>query len=350
MNKKDRQSRILSLLTENAADELLTTDSLAQELDISAVTIRRDLKELADAGLIQRQHGGLTQLKAQTRTQRIGLLLVTDSGKYSNPFRNEVLEGADEALQKLGYNMSFVKTSLEVSTKDQIRNLLLTHPVEGLLVLGGLDAVMFAHWKSFITNIVATPLYISSEAATVFFDGFDGIQQMIDHLCTLGHRRIAFVTGSIYTGQTDPRKQAYLAGILARELEQDRELLVEIDQGLEGWIPTIGEHGAQRLMKLAKPPDAIMCASDQIAFGVLQWLQANGYRVPKDVAVTGFDNLRESSLTVPALTTVHVHKKLLGRLAIEFLHRRIVNPTDPPLQVYTPTSLVIRQSCGASFT
>ncbi|MBI1257027.1 MAG: DeoR family transcriptional regulator [Chloroflexi bacterium] len=347
MNKKDRQNRILSLLTENAADALLTTDSLARELNTSAITIRRDLKELADAGLIQRQHGGLTQLKSQVRTQRIGLLLVTDSGKYSNPFRNEVLEGADEAIQQFGYNMSFVKTSLEVSTNDQIRSLLLTHPIEGLLVVGGLNSMMFAHWKSFITNIVATPLYISAEADTVFFDGFAGIQQMIGHLYKLGHRRIAFITGTIYTGHTDPRKQAYLAGILGKGLEQEHELLVEIDQGVGGWIPTIGEQGAQQLMNLAKPPDAIMCASDQIAFGALQWLQANGYRVPTDVAVTGFDNLRESSLTIPALTTVHVHKKLLGRLAVEFLHRRIANPNDPPLQVYTPTSLVIRQSCGA---
>lgn len=94
-------------------------------------------------------------------------------------------------------------------------------------------------------------------------------------------------------------------------------------------------------------PDAIMCASDAIALGALQWLQANGYRIPDDVAVTGFDNIPDASLTYPPLTTVHLHKHLLGRLAAEQLHRCIEHPNDPPLIVVTPTSLVIRRSCGA---
>jgi LacI family transcriptional regulator len=90
-----------------------------------------------------------------------------------------------------------------------------------------------------------------------------------------------------------------------------------------------------------------MCASDAIALGAMQWLQANGYNIPKDVAVTGFDNIPDAQLAYPPLTTVHLHKRLMGRLAAEQLHRCIECPDDPPLTVVTPTSLVVRSSCGA---
>jgi LacI family transcriptional regulator len=102
------------------------------------------------------------------------------------------------------------------------------------------------------------------------------------------------------------------------------------------------------LMEQHQPPDAIDCASDHIAIGAMQWLNQNGYRVPDDVAITGFDNIPGSEFTIPPLTTVHVHKELMGALAVERAIRQIENPGEVPLQITTPTSIVIRQSCGAT--
>jgi len=80
----------------------------------------------------------------------------------------------------------------------------------------------------------------------------------------------------------------------------------------------------------------------------MQWLHQNGFRVPEDIAVTGFDNIADSEFTIPPLTTVHVHKRLIGSLAAERVIRRIENPDEVPLQIVTPTSVIIRQSCGAT--
>jgi LacI family transcriptional regulator len=99
-------------------------------------------------------------------------------------------------------------------------------------------------------------------------------------------------------------------------------------------------------MQLSNPPDAIVCASDRIAIGEIQWLHQHGLHVPDDVAVTGFDDLPESAFTIPSLTTVHIHKQLMGELAAERVARRIENENEIPLFIQTPTHLVIRQSCG----
>jgi DNA-binding LacI/PurR family transcriptional regulator len=69
--------------------------------------------------------------------------------------------------------------------------------------------------------------------------------------------------------------------------------------------------------------------------------------VPDDIAITGFDNIADSAFTAPSLTTVHVHKQLMGELAAERVVKRIENEDEIPLLIQTPTHLVIRQSCGS---
>lgn len=79
---------------------------------------------------------------------------------------------------------------------------------------------------------------------------------------------------------------------------------------------------------------------------MIQWLHQNKFRVPEDVAVTGFDDIPESAFTVPALTTVHVHKQLMGALTTKRVVKRIENGQEIPLHIQTPTRLVIRHSSG----
>lgn len=95
-------------------------------------------------------------------------------------------------------------------------------------------------------------------------------------------------------------------------------------------------------MQMPNPPDAIVCASDLIAIGAIQWLHQHNLRVPDDVAVTGFDDIAESAFTIPPLTTVHVHKQLMGELVAERVVKRIENEQEIPLFIQTPTHLVIR--------
>ncbi|MEM6430626.1 MAG: substrate-binding domain-containing protein [Deinococcota bacterium] len=347
MNKQERQSKILETVRGNGVD-VLSTRNLAEVFDVSEITIRRDLQDLASEGLIQRQHGGVStpQVQPATLTQ-VGILLASRHGKFSHPFFNKLLEGADSKLQDLSLHAAFVKTFAEVDTPEAVEMLLKQHPIEGLMVFGGLNSERVARWQTHVKHIVmATPQLPGFDC--VVMDGYNGIQLMIDHLISLGYTRLGFIVGRSLSGQLDDRLEGYLAGLAKHQLEADPDLIFEMPHELELFPSKIGQQGAEQFMSSTTPPEVIVCASDMIALGVMQWLRDNNYRIPEDVAVTGFDDISEARRTFPPLTTVKVYKKLMGSLVAELLKRRIDNPDDPTITTMTPCSLIVRHSCGSN--
>jgi DNA-binding LacI/PurR family transcriptional regulator len=295
-------------------------------------------------GLLRRHHGGASVIPSRQEPIRkeIGIVLVSTTGKYSDPFFNAILEGADYRLQELGYRISYINTQSEIRTPDQARNLLESHPVDGIILVGYVSTESIEYLKTNVRALVQTIESLGSDLDTVSFDGYHGMRKMIDHLVKLGHKRLGFIAGD-----ADMRQKAFMDGVQAHGLSDSLELRVLVSFGLDGWTPELGHIGTEQLMQLSTPPDAIVCASDRIAIGAIQWLHQHNIRVPADIAVTGFDNITESAFTVPPLTTVHVHKQLMGRLAAERAVKRIESTEEIPLLIQTPTHLVIRQSCGS---
>ncbi len=108
-----------------------------------------------------------------------------------------------------------------------------------------------------------------------------------------------------------------------------------------------GRQGAQALLDAGgELPDALICANDQMAIGVLRALADKGIRVPDDIAVVGFDDIFPASLCDPPLTTVHQAIRKLGERACERLIQRIADPTLRATMEILPTELVLRSSCG----
>jgi DNA-binding LacI/PurR family transcriptional regulator len=347
MTKQQRHRSVLELLEKYGSDHVVSTRELSEHLGVSEMTVRRDLHEMDRAGLIQRQHGGATLPYTTGKLAglhgQVGILLTTGKDKYTDPFFNEVLQGADNKLQKSGYRTAFVLSFAEVYTKEQAQDLLNHYPVAGIILIGAHFSRSVEYLKNHLKVIVSTNYSLGPEHDAVLLDGDRGIHTVVNHLAQSGRQRLGFITG-----YHDSREEGFIKGIKAHRLPEDAELRVRLVQrGFEAWKPEIGQQGAEILMRLPEPPDAIVCASDLIAIGAIQWLHKNGYKVPEDVAVTGFDNIFGAEFTVPPLTTVHVHKRFIGELAAERAIRRIENPDEIPLQICTPTYLVVRESCGS---
>lgn len=345
MNKLERQTHIIRLIEQSPEKHLLETRELAEQFGVSEMTVRRDLQELSFKGLVRRQHGGVSPSPSAVVREKkeIGVLLAFIKGKYSDPFFNAVLEGVDHKLQELDCRLAYIKPHSEVRTAVQVYDLLKSNPTHGIIFLGPLpkhDSMEYL--KANMRALVATTESIGPTYDTVTFDGYHGIRDMVDHLVKCGYRRLGFITG-----HHDFRRKAFLDGVKAHNLPADANLCVTAPFGDDGWTPKLGHLGAEHLMNLAKPPDAIVCASDLIAIGAIQWLHQHNIRVPNEVAVTGFDDIPESAFTTPALTTVHVHKQLIGELTVERVVKRIEDENVIALRVQTPTHLVIRQSCGS---
>jgi LacI family transcriptional regulator len=109
-----------------------------------------------------------------------------------------------------------------------------------------------------------------------------------------------------------------------------------------------GEDAGLAMLSMGRDwlPDAVVCANDQMAIGMLQALSAAGLRVPDDLAVVGFDDIFPGSLCDPPLTTVHQPMRLLGERACTRLLERITRPSMRTKVETLPTELVLRSSCG----
>ena len=174
---------------------------------------------------------------------------------------------------------------------------------------------------------------------TVSVDNRWGIERALEHLMGLGHRRIAFISGRPL-GDIEERQAAYQDWALAQGADLPRGYLQHVPND-----PAAGERALGTLLRLADPPTAVVCSTDQLAIGVLHGAATLGVRVPDDLSVTGFDDLPLSVFAVPALTTVRMPVRAMAARAVEMAIKAVPLPGGPVVEVLRP-ELIVRASSG----
>jgi LacI family transcriptional regulator len=166
-----------------------------------------------------------------------------------------------------------------------------------------------------------------------------GADQAMQHLLSLGHRRIAAVTGPAGWQATEDRRRGYYAALAGAGILPDAELEVEGDFEIAG-----GVRAGEELFDLRNPPTAVFAFNDLLAIGVIQAARSRGLRVPEDVSVVGFDDLEFATIVTPPLTTVRQPLAEMGRTAVSMLVRLLENKRFETLHVQLGTRLVVRES------
>ncbi|PWH15103.1 MAG: hypothetical protein DDG60_06630 [Anaerolineae bacterium] len=196
-----------------------------------------------------------------------------------------------------------------------------------------------AHFSN--VPLAATALEVE-RTPSLMVDSVGGMRMLIRHLIeTHGYRRIAFIRGPKGQIEAEQRLFAYREELKAHGIEYDEKLVTQGD-----YSPESGRNAIKKLVEDRKVKfDAVAAANDRMAFGAMEALRSYGLNIPLDVAVTGFDDIREArSLGVP-LTTVRQPFYDLGKNTFETLLKVIEGDTEPTLTTI-PTSLVVRWSCG----
>jgi DNA-binding LacI/PurR family transcriptional regulator/signal transduction histidine kinase len=226
----------------------------------------------------------------------------------------------------------------DLAKPDQLDGLLLTSDVAY-----GTKPEELKAFSELYEGIPIVTQSVEIDGASVFIpDNAEGMRAAVRHLIEEhGYKRIAFIRG--IEGQLDAKQrfQAYKDELKAHNLRFDENLVVDGDYTNESGRAAIRVLLDERRLRF----QAVVAANDSMAFGALDALQQRGVRVPDDVAVTGFDDLREAQATGVPLTTVRQSFYTAGKHALEALLRRIQGDTIPRVTV-TPTQLLIRWSCG----
>lgn len=173
-------------------------------------------------------------------------------------------------------------------------------------------------------------------------DNFLGGVEITKHLVALGHRSFAFIgqadeSAPEFKGRFDGFMTVIAqAGFDTSKVVQKNAISTELSGYKAAMEILSGEH-----------PNAIVCASDLIAMGAIRAIRSKGLKVPRDIAVVGYDNIQISQFASTPLTTVHQNTQVAGELLVSNLLKLIHN--EPVTDYLMPPELIIRQSCGYGF-
>jgi DNA-binding LacI/PurR family transcriptional regulator/serine phosphatase RsbU (regulator of sigma subunit) len=217
---------------------------------------------------------------------------------------------------------------------------------DGLIISGTLkNFISETEFAKFMERFNGLPTVSLAPALahipTLVVDNTSGIKSLISHLaCDHKCRKFAFIGGPKGNLDADERLDLFRKYLDEYNLKCDEAMVIAGDFSRSG-----GYKAAVELIKKNIDFDALLAANDETALGAIQALLDNDIRVPEDVAVTGFDNIEESELTTPPLTTVRQPFKEIGRTAVELLLAKM-RGEEVPMRTSLQTPLIIRQSCG----
>jgi LacI family transcriptional regulator len=214
--------------------------------------------------------------------------------------------------------------------------LLTTDRIEGMIVLGQMSKKYLNMLKTFNKPILYMDFYDEDiQEDAVISDSVFGSGILTNYLIHKGHKEIAFVGSIRSTSSIMDRYIGYYKSMLAAGLETKKEWLIE-DRDDEG--------DKIELILPKKMPTAFVCNSDAVAFDLVKKLQKEGYRVPEDVSVVGFDNFIYSEMSSPKITTYGVDTDAMVINAIRIILEKIENPNYSVGRVLVAGTLIERHS------
>jgi DNA-binding LacI/PurR family transcriptional regulator len=274
------------------------------------------------------------------QTWSVGLLLAD----VSNPFFPAVVRGIEDVLWGKQYNLVLCNTDYNKDKEAAYLRHLLDKQLDGLILASTAsdsDDVLELQARG-VPFVMLNRRHVSARTHYVGMDNAGGVGAAIEHLLTLGHRRIAFIKGRADSSAAQERFQGYRAALREAGIRFDPALVAQGDYTIES-----GHAAAGGFMRLARLPTAIVSANDFMAVGAMAQFKERGIRVPDDVSVIGFDDIFVSALPWIELTTVRPQSWQLGASAAELLLEQIGRRGGaPPREIVLENELILRATAG----
>ena len=302
---------------------------------------RRQVEEAIEA--LQYSPNGLGRNLRRLETKKILVVLST----ISNQFHSRIVRGLEDRAVEHGYTVLIGTTRDRLETLLRYFEMIQTREVDGTIF-------MSTHFcKPEETDFLKQeyPIVCACEPmpdGRVPYVGIDDKQAARDaaeYLIACGHRRIGLICGGKQT--KDTYGSSYLREKGFREVMEENGLpLPETDIFREGLTYNSGKRAARQMIDQKSLPEAVFACSDAAALGLIRELYTNGYAVPRDISVMGFDNTAMSEVFYPSVTTVSQPQYEIGRQAMDLLLARIEGKGGER-RLLLPHEIICREStCG----
>jgi LacI family transcriptional regulator len=333
---------------------MTTIRDLAKLSGVSVATVSRVFNGYADVSPATRErvlrlaeeHDYTPTAAARTlvmqRSHVVGVVLSTGPNHpdLQHPFFQEVLVALRHRLGDGGFDLLLLATEHDDASRSYLSRCR-AHRVDGVVLMGvdRNDPDVRKLVLSSIPCIAVDVDLVGRHAGYVVSDNHDGAAQAVRHLHSLGHSRIATITGMMTTKAGVDRLVGFRSELERLDLPYRDGYVQEGDFYVES-----GYEAMRTLLALPEPPTAVFAASDLMAVGALRAVEESELSVPRDISVVGFDDIQLARLLHPALTTIRQDKAGLGIVAAEAVLHMIEGDGAAPPVVTLPVELVVRAS------
>ncbi|WP_439133293.1 LacI family DNA-binding transcriptional regulator [Pseudomaricurvus sp.] len=277
------------------------------------------------------------------RTNNV-VVLVPD---ISNPFFSAVIQGIEIKASEMGYRILLGDT-LQSSEREQAYvQLVRQRQADGLICLG--SEVPVASETNTRKSDPVVPVVMACEyigppsVPSVVINNSLAAQEMVDHLLSLGHKRIGYINGPKDSPLCEQRLAGYQAALANAGLPSKPSLIEQGDYSLGA-----GYEATCRLLKQHSKPTALFCASDEMAIGAMHAARDLGLDIPSQLSIAGFDDIDSATYCYPPLTTVHQPRSDIGKMAMTLMLEALAETPALPKQVILPHQLMVRGSSAVA--
>jgi DNA-binding LacI/PurR family transcriptional regulator len=267
------------------------------------------------------------------RTQTIGILVP----QLGDGYHTQVLSGMGDHLMEAGYFYFTAHHRHRENLIEEYTRMLLGRGAEALIAIDTrlehpspvpVVAVAGNHSVSGVTNVVLDHRFAA--------------ELILTHLHSLGHRSIAFMRGQPFSSDSEERWRCLVmvAGQIGIPIKP--ELIVQLDRDISS--PELGYPAMQQLLTGAKSFSAVVAFNDMSAIGAIRALQDFGLKVPQDISVIGFDDIKAAEFNNPRLTTVRQPLSNMGRIAAQCVLNRLHGSERYRKQIVVEPELIVRES------
>lgn len=331
-----------------------TIDDVARKAGVSIATVSRVINKTGQVAesTVARVMSAVAELQysphaaarglASKRTNTIGLVLRDISGDFFGP----MLRGIESATREYGFDLLIHCTYSSQLGESHHSYPLGEHNSDGIIVFtNSLDEseIQRLYKSQFPLVLLHRSPPAGLDIPFVAFENKTGARNLVDYLIEKrGYRRIAFLRGPDEAEDSYWRELGYRESLAAHNIEFDPRLF-----GVGGFNENQAYSAVSTLLSQKLHFDAIFAGDDDSAIGALHALTDAGIRVPKDVALVGFDDIRPSRYLTPPLTTVRAPIETAGYESVRQLIN-LIQSGKAEKETLLPTELIIRRSCGAT--
>ena len=336
----------------------VTLKDIAQKVGFSITTVSRalagydDVAEETRRKIVEaaREMGYYPDFTARSlrkgKTNTIGFVIPATERYLSDPFFLELLSGIGDGAAEQGFDL-LVSTCKPLEPEERLtyERIVRGRRVDGMVVARTRredERISYLVEEGFpLVAFGRTALDLDFPYIDV--DGEEGVRQAMEHLVSLGHRRIGFICPPSYLMFAEHRLAGYKRALEENGLELDPSLVVEGDL-----TQSSGYQMMNRLLDLDDPPTAVVCGNDLMALGAIGAAQERGLTVGRDIAIVGFDDIPLAEHAHPPLTTVRQPIYEIGRTICRMLIQLIQRDELAERHIILKPELVVRESSAGS--